>query len=117
MRKAAGLFLAVVCFAALALAEDPAGTWKMTADGPDGNIYKFDLVIKSDGGKLSGTAGNAELGSIPLKDVQFKEAQLTFQLFYAPAGDINFKMKMTGNNLKGTFTTQEGDTGDISGTR
>jgi hypothetical protein len=117
MLRTAILFLVVAFSAAIAFGADPAGTWKMTADGPDGNTYKFDLVIKNDAGKFAGTAGTAELGTIPLQDVEFIESQLTFRLFYEPAGTITFKMKMDGDTLKGTFTTQEGDTGEVSGAR
>jgi len=117
MLRAAGLFLAVASALALAFGADPAGTWKMTAEGPDGNTYKFDLVIKSDEGKLTGTAGNPDLGSIELQDVAFKDGQLTFQLFYEPAGIITFKLKMEGSTLNGTLVTQDGDTGSVTGTR
>ncbi len=116
MLRTTGTLFAVLLVASLAFGADPTGTWKMTAEGPDGNTYKFDLMIKSDNGALTGTAANAD-GTIPLQDVAFKESELSFQLFYDPAGMITFKLKLDGNALKGTLTTQDGDTGTVTGAR
>jgi len=52
-----------------------------------------------------------------LKDVAFKDSELTFKLPYAEVGLIDFKLRLDGDSLKGTLATPQGDTGTVTGTR
>ncbi len=117
MRKALLISFTLIFFACLAYGADPAGTWKMTADAPDGNIYKFDLTIKNENGKLTGTAGNADLGTLKLDEVEFAGNQLSFKVMYEPVGPITFKLRLDGDTLKGTLVTPDGDSGTVAGNR
>ena len=92
-----------------------SGTWKMTANGPDGNVYKFDLVIKEDSGKLAGNVVS-ERGNIPLQEVTAKADELSFIMPYE-IGPINFKLKQTGNALKGLLIIPDGNTGSVEGVK
>jgi hypothetical protein len=101
--------LATICQAA-----DVAGTWKMTADAPDGNTYKFDLVVKDAGGKLAGTVVSPQ-GSIELQQVKFEGNTLTYVMPYE-IGPIQMKLVLDGNTLKGSLTIPDGATGAVTGT-
>jgi hypothetical protein len=113
MRKAALLFALSVSFSAFAA--DVAGKWNSVAKDPDGNEIKAELSLKAEGGKLTGTMGGPE-GSIPLDNVEFKENVLTFKLDYHGT-PVGVKMTLDGNKLKGTYTTDGGDSGPIEAER
>jgi hypothetical protein len=117
MSKSLSLCLVLIFSIALAFGSVPTGKWKMTAEGPDGNTYKFELIIKDEGGKLTGSIGNTEAGTLELQDVAFKDDELTFKLDYQDIGLISFKLHLEGDSLKGTLVTPDGDSGAVSGTR
>jgi len=98
-----------------AFAADVTGKWNLTAKHPDGYDVKAELDINREGGKLSGTIGTDQ-GTNPLKDVEFKDHVLTFKLMY---GDIPVTMKLTldGDNLKGEYTTDDGNSGAVEAVR
>jgi hypothetical protein len=109
--------LLFVSSATVALGGEPAGKWKMTAEGPDGNTYHFDLIIKGEGGQWTGSVSSDEAGTIDLQEVAFRDNQLTFKLAYAEVGVIAFNLRLDGDALKGTFITPDAETGAVSGTR
>lgn len=100
---------------AAAWAGGVTGKWKVTASAPDGNTYNVDLVVKEDGGKLTG-ALESERGTMPLQDVAFANDELTFKLEIG-SGPIPFKLKVDGDTLKGTLTAPDGATGAVTGKR
>ncbi|MBI5084587.1 MAG: hypothetical protein HZB13_08325 [Acidobacteria bacterium] len=111
-------FSSIVALLALslpALAGGVAGKWKMSANAPDGNTYKFDLIVKDEAGKLSASL-NSERGVMPLKDVALTGDDFTFKLSL-DMGDLPFKLKLDGDSLKGTVTTPDGASGTVSATR
>jgi len=107
--------LSLLLLAAGAFAADLAGTWKMSADGPDGNNYKFDLQVKQADGKYSG-ALVSERGSIPMLEVAVNGADLAFKI-EMEFGVISFKLKQDGDVLKGQLSTADGMTGPVNGKR
>ena len=110
-------FLLFILFATLALGGEPVGKWKMTAEGPDGNTHHFDLTIKGESGKWTGSVSSDEAGNIDLQEVAFRDGQLTFNLTYAEVGTIAFTLLLDGDTLKGTFITPDAESGTVSGTR
>jgi hypothetical protein len=93
------------------------GNWKMSADAPDGNNYKFTLAVKGSGSEMSADLISADRGTVALKEVAFANETLSFKLPYGEIGMILFKLKLDGDTLKGTLATEGGDTGTVQGTR
>jgi hypothetical protein len=62
MSKVSRFALALALSLALGFGADVAGNWKMSADAPDGNTYKFTLAVKGSGSDMSGTISSPELG-------------------------------------------------------
>lgn len=113
MRKAA-LLLAFTCSLS-AFAADVAGKWNAVAKDPSGTEIKAELILKQDGGKLTGTMGGSE-GSIQLENVEFKDNVLTYKLDYGGT-PVSVKMTLNGDKLKGSYTTDGGDSGPIEAER
>ena len=115
MKKSMFLVLAACMISSAATAADFPGKWKMSAEGPDGNTYKFDLVVKDESGKLSASVVS-ERGTVPVQDLAATGDELSFKMPYE-IGPIAFKLKQTGNSLKGMLTIPDGATGAVTGTK
>ena len=113
MRKAA--LLLAFTFSLSAFAADVAGKWNAVAKDPSGTEIKAELILKQDGGKLTGTMGGSE-GSIQLENVEFKDNVLTYKLDYSGT-PVTVKMTLDGDKLKGSYTTDSGETGPIEAER
>jgi hypothetical protein len=114
MKTLCTLFLSIV-LGASAFASDVTGKWKMSANAPDGNVYKFDLIVKESGGKHSGSVVS-EQGEIVLEKVALQDNVLTFTMPY-DIGPIAFKLKLDGDHLKGDLTIPDGASGEVTGDR
>ncbi len=107
---------ALLCvMAAACLASGAAGRWKMVANAPDGNAYHVTLVLKDEGGKLSGVL-ESDRGQMPLANVAFVNGELRFDLML-DMGAIPFRLKVEGDKLSGTLTAPDGSTGPVTGQR
>lgn len=102
-------------FALSALAADVTGQWALAAKDPDGNVIKAVLMLKQDGGKLSGTIGTGE-GGVPLTEVEFKDNTLTCRLTYHDT-PVKLSLKLDGDKLSGVFATDTGETGPVEAVR
>jgi hypothetical protein len=82
---------------------DPVGTWKCEYE-IGGQTRESTLVIKKDGGKLTGTMTYQDKQESKLKDVQFKDGELSFSA-EREVNDMKFtvtyKLKVEGDKLKG----------------
>lgn len=108
--------LTTLCLiAAASLAADVAGRWKVAANAPDGNTYNVTLVIKDEGGKLTGML-DSERGQMPLANVVYSEGELRFDLML-DIGPIPFRLKVDSDKLSGTLTAPDGSTGTVTGQR
>jgi len=107
------LFVAVLTFAAFALAANIDGTWTATFDTQIGEQH-YTYTFKADGEKLTGTAKNdmgettIEEGVIKGNDISFTE-NLDFQGMKLA---IKYTGKLSGDEIKftrqvGTFATEE----------
>lgn len=115
MKKILSIVFAACMISTVATAADFPGTWKMSAVAPDGNTYKFDLVVKEEAGKLTGRVVS-EQGTIPLQAVAANGEELSFTMPYE-IGPIAFKLKQAGNALNGTLTIPDGATGTVTGSK
>ena len=96
--------------AALLLAADISGTWKVTVE-IQGNTGTPTFVLKQDGEKLTGTysgmLGDAPLtGTVKGDQVEFQFESKSDQI----SGTVKYKGRITGSKMKGTFSI--GDAGE-----
>lgn len=108
-------FLALSVFAAACFASDAAGRWKLVANAPDGNAYNVTLVVKEEGGKLTGVL-DSDRGQMPLANVAYANGELRFDLML-DMGPIPFRLKIDGDKVTGTLTAPDGSTGSVTGQR
>jgi hypothetical protein len=82
---------------------DPVGTWKCEYEiGDQKRMYT--LTIKKDGDKFAGTMSWPEQKDAKLKDVKFKDGELSFSAVREIMDmklDIAYKLKIDGDKLKG----------------
>ena len=102
------LLLLLVAFALPALAADIAGTWKATAEGPNGSMERT-FVFKVDGDKLTGETTSSMMGKSTIADGKVEGDNLSFTItvkFQDNEMKLNYKGKVTGNEIH--FTSQFG---------
>jgi hypothetical protein len=104
----------LVLFAAFALtasAADVAGTWKASMETPNGTMENT-FVFKVDGAKLTGTLSSEMMGSQPISDGKIDGDNLSFAVkmdFNGNAFELNYKAKVTGNEMKITMSFPQAD--------
>lgn len=82
---------------------DPAGTWKIEYAIGD-QQRTATLTITKDGDKLAGTMSWADQKDAKLKDVKFKEGELTFSAVRELGENkipVEYKFTIDGDKLKG----------------
>jgi hypothetical protein len=82
---------------------DPVGTWKCEYEIGDQKRMST-LTIKKDGDKFDGTMSWPDQKEAKLKDVKFKDGELSFSAvreFMENKIDIEYKFKIDGDKLKG----------------
>lgn len=87
--------------------QNVAGAWNLSIDSPHGKMV-WEMSLKTNGKTVTGTVGNAQMGSFELKGA-FGDGKLTFT--FGPAErtfEFNGKLKDT-NTLVGTLTSETGD--------
>ena len=105
---------AILLSAVLALAAgaaDVSGTWSGTLKitGPDGQTQDdtIHLILKQDGGKLTGTAGPSAGEQLPIEKGAVEGAKVTMEL-PVPQGAFKFDVALDGDHLKGDVTLAAG---------
>ena len=89
---------------------DPLGTWKCEYE-IGGQKRESTLVIKKDAGKLTGMMTYQDKQESKLKDVQFKDGELTFSAvrkFMDNEIPIDYKLTLDGDKLKGKASAEFG---------
>jgi len=92
-----GLLAAVVASAA-----DVSGTWKATAEGPNGSMERT-FVFKVDGNKLTGKTTSSMLGESTINDGKVDGDKITFTIKVNFGGEdmnLNYKGTVTGDTMK-----------------
>ena len=104
----------VLGFCGLASAEgekaDPVGTWKCEYE-IGGQKRMSTLTIKKDGDKLVGTMSWPDQKDEKLKDVKFKDGELTFSAERKLMDNkitVEYKLTITGDKLKGKGAAEFG---------
>ena len=111
MKRLAGLTAIFVFSAFSALAADVSGTWKGTADTPNGPIERT-FLFKVDGNRLTGETTSKMLGKSVITDGKIDGDRLSFSItakFDDNELKLNYKGVVSGDQIK--FTVEIGDTG------
>ena len=107
------LLLMAAAFAMCALGADVAGTWKATAEGPNGNMERT-FVFKVSGDKLTGETTSTMLGKSEIADGKVEGDAVSFTIS-AKFGDnemkISYKGMVTGNEIALTSQVSGGEGG------
>ena len=103
------LFSAVL--ALVASAADVSGTWSGTLKitGPDGQTQgdTIHLILKQDGGKLTGTAGPRADEQLPIEKGTIDGNNVTLEVPYL-YGVFKFAVVLEGDHLKGDVAMSAG---------
>jgi hypothetical protein len=89
---------------------DAAGTWKCEYE-IGGQKRESTLVIKKDGDKLTGTMIFQDKKEAKLKDLKFKDGELTFSLEREVMDNkftVEYKLKVEADKLKGKAAVDVG---------
>jgi hypothetical protein len=96
----------VFALAGIAAAADPVGTWKIEYKIGDAK-RTADLNVTKDGDKHAGTMSWPDQKDAKLKDVKFKDGELSFTA-ERKLGDmamtVEYKLKIDGDTLSGKGT-------------
>jgi hypothetical protein len=85
----------------VAAANDVVGTWDVTSSDNAGSDMSWILVIKEDGGKLTGTI-SGEPGDFTLEDVKIDGHTLTFKTTI-DSETYTTEAKISGSKLEGNY--------------
>jgi len=99
-------FLLLAACAMSAFAADVAGTWKATAEGPNGSMERT-FVFQVDGSKLTGETTSSMMGKSTISDGKVEGDTVSFTItvkFQDNEMKLNYKGKVTGNEIQ--FTTE-----------
>lgn len=108
------LLLATV-FALPVFASNVAGTWSVSATDPEGQVVRSEMTIEQDGAALKGVI-KAGQQTITMREVQMQGEELIFKLPWDTMM-LTIKLRVSGDEMKGTFTTGEGDSGPVTAKR
>src|SRR6266700_1045661 len=107
------LMIAILCCVAASLAADISGTWKATAEGPNGSMERT-FVFKVDGSKVTGETTSTMMGKSVINDGKVEGDTVTFTIT-GKFGDnevkLNYKGKVAGNEIHFTSEMAGGDGG------
>jgi hypothetical protein len=110
MKVLKAVLLAVV-LAFSAVAGDISGTWSGTLKitTPDGQIQDdtIHMILKQDGGKLTGTAGPTAGEQLPIEKGVVEGNKVTMEV-PVPQGAFKFDVALDGDHLKGDVTLTAG---------
>jgi hypothetical protein len=98
------LLLLTVLFAFSAAAADVSGTWKGTADTPNGPVERT-FIFKVDGNKLTGETSSNMFGKSQIEDGKVDGDNISFTItvnFQGNEGKVNYKGKVDGDQIKFT---------------
>jgi hypothetical protein len=105
--------LLLAMFALSALAADVAGTWKATAEGPNGNMERT-FVFKVDGSKLTGETTSTMMGKSSITDGKVDGDNVSFTIVGKIQDNemkLNYKGKVTGKEIHFTSEIEGGGGG------
>lgn len=107
------LLISTILFTLAAFAADISGTWKATAEGPNGSMERT-FTFKVDGAKVTGETTSSMMGKSVISDGKLEGDTVTFTIT-GKFGDnevkLNYKGKVSGNEIHFTSQMAGGDGG------
>lgn len=91
----------LIVFALAAFAADISGTWKATAEGPNGSMERT-FVFKVEGSKVTGETTSSMMGKSTINDGKIDGDTVTFNITGNIGGNemkLNYKGKVSGNEI------------------
>jgi hypothetical protein len=104
------LLALITLFAIPALAADVTGSWKATAEGPNGTMERT-FVFKVDGSKLTGETMSSMFGKSTITDGKIDGDNVSFAITVKLQDNemkLNYKGKVTGKEIKFTVENPMG---------
>lgn len=89
-------------FALTAAAADITGTWKATAEGPNGTLERT-FIFHQDGTKLTGKTISSRFGESPIQDGKIEGDTLSFTItmnFNGEEMKVSYNGKVEGDQIK-----------------
>jgi hypothetical protein len=111
------LLVLFTVFAAWAVGADINGTWKATAEGPNGSMERT-FVFKVEGNKLSGETTSSMLGKSTITDGKVDGDNLSFTITAKLEDNelkITYKGKVIGDEIQLTSDAGSGQTFEWKG--
>lgn len=102
--------------AASAATASASGKWKLTATTASGREMKVDLELRQDGSRWSGTVTTQNGDVVSVADVIVDGPQVSFRV-PTDNGAYAIKLAQAGDGLKGTYTSPDGASGNVTATR
>lgn len=105
------LLILMVAFTLTASAADVTGTWKGTAETPNGTIERT-FIFKVEGTKLTGETTSNMFGKSTISDGKVDGDNLSFTInvkFQDNDMTLNYKGKVSGNEMKLTVEVPGAD--------
>lgn len=105
------LLLLMAAFALTASAADISGTWKGTADTPNGPIERT-FVFKADGNKLTGETSSQMMGKSTITDGTIDGGNISFYItvkFEDNEMKLHYTGKVSGDEIKFHVETADGE--------
>jgi hypothetical protein len=94
MKRLIVLLSSLAVIAAAALAADINGTWKATAEGPNGSMERT-FVFKVEGNKVTGETTSSMMGKSTISDGKIDGDAITFTIT-GKIGDNEMKLTYSG---------------------
>lgn len=113
------LLILAVLFIVAAFAEDVTGTWKGTAETPNGTIERT-FVFKADGNKLSGETSSEMMGKSTITDGKIDGDEISFTIqvkFQDNEMKLNYKGKVADGKIQFHVESDSGIALDYSAKR
>ena len=107
------LLFAAILLVVSACAADISGTWKATAEGPNGSMERT-FVFKVDGAKVTGETTSSMMGKSVINDGKIEGDTVTFTITGNIGGNemkLNYKGKIAANEIHFTSQIAGGDGG------
>jgi hypothetical protein len=104
------LLFVLLMFTLTASAADVTGTWKATAEGPNGTMERT-FVLKVEGSRLTGETTSSIFGKSVINDGKVDGDNLSFTItvkFQDNEMKLNYKGRVSGNEIKFTVETPNG---------
>jgi len=98
----------------LAADKPVVGSWQCVSDSPDGEQYRWTVVVKDEGGKLSGTISGAP-GEYVMVEPRFENGTLTFKV-QIEGETYTIEARIRGDQFEGVWKGASSQ-GYIKGTR